>query len=190
MNGFDVRALGWVVTRDACAEMLRVAFGGWRRAPQAVLVTLGTRWRAVLSSIRADRSKRLDVSMIMPLVTPLSKESEMALVEFVDQLDACYPELYSEQVLRSRYLKAWARFITSAAFAAILANLTSSTIPVFGDAALVLLLIAGLSFVMTFQLWRVRRLVMRIRQHRSWPKRTPAIHEQATWPATKGSPNT
>jgi hypothetical protein len=155
-----------------------------------MLMALGECWRAVQSSVRADRSGRLDVSTIMPLATPLSKDSEAALIEFFDRLEACYPDRYGEEVLRSRYLNACARFITSAASAAILANLTSSTIPIFGDAALVLLVIAGLSLVMTIWLWRTRRLVKRIRRHPSWPKRTSASHEPAAQHATRGPPNT
>jgi hypothetical protein len=190
MNGFDVRALGWVVTQDTCAEMLRVAFGGRRRASPAMLIALGDRWRAVQSSVRADRSWRLGVSMIAPFAAPLSKDSESALVEFVDRLEACYPDLYSEQVLRTRCLNAGARFITSATSATILANFASSTIPIFGDAALVLLVIAGMSLLMTIRLWRTRRLLKRIRQHPNWPKRTSAIREPAAQHATRGSPTT
>jgi hypothetical protein len=175
MNGFDVRALGWVVTRDTCAEVLRAAFGGRARASPEQLAALAERWRAVQSSIRADRSSRLYLSVMVPLTTPLSKNSEMAVVAFVDQLIASCPGLYGERTLRSRWQSACARFITSATFVALLAVLAPTFVPIVRDAALVLLVMAGWSLVTTIQLWRSHRLVDQIGQYHSRPTRTPAI---------------
>jgi hypothetical protein len=162
MNGFDVHALGWIVTVDTFAEVLRVAFRGRCKTSPAALAALGERWRAVLSSIRSDRSSRLYLSLIVPLAMPLSKDSQTAVVEFVDRLEACYPDRYSEQVLRSRCLSGCAKFVTSAATAAILATFASSAVPMVGDVALVLFVIAGWNLVMTNQLWRTHRLMKTI----------------------------
>ena len=171
MNGFDLRAMGWVVTRDICAEMARTAFGGRPRMSPAVLGELRDRWRVVQSSVRADRSWRLNTSVIVPLATPLSKASETAIAELVDQLTACCPDLYSEPALRSRWLNGCATFIASAAAGAVLARLATSDSSIIGDAALVLLVIACWSSITTLQLWRTHRLVERLLQYRSRPLR-------------------
>jgi len=174
MNGFDVRALGWVVTRDACAEVLRAAFGDRARTSSEQLAALAERWRTVQSSIRADRSPRLYLSLMLPLTTPLSKDSEMAIVAFVDQLIASCPGLYGERTLRSRWQSACARFITSATLVAILAALAPTSVPIVRDAALVLLVMAGWNLATTTQLWRSHRLVDQIGRYHSRPTRTPA----------------
>jgi hypothetical protein len=175
MNGFDVRALGWVVTRDTCAELLREAFGGRARTSPEQLAALAERWRTVQSSIRADRSSRLYLSVMVPLISPLSKDSEMAVVEFVHRLNACYPGVYGEPALRNRWRSACARFVTSATFVAILAALVPPSVPIVGGAALVLLAMAGWSLVTTIQLWRSHRLVEHIGQYHRQLSRTPAI---------------
>jgi len=169
-----VRALGWVMTRDTCAEVLRAAFGGRARTSSEQLAALAERWRTVQSSIRADRSSRLYLSVMLPLTTPLSKDSEMAVVEFADRLIACYPGLYGEPALRGRWQSACATLITSATFVAILAVLVPHSVPLVGDAELVLLVMAGWSLVTTIQLWRSHRLVKRIGQYHGRPTRTPA----------------
>jgi hypothetical protein len=175
MNGFDVRALGWVVTRDACAEMLRVALGCRARTPPDQLAALAERWHTVQSSIRADRSSRLYLSVMVPLTTPLSKDSETAVVAFVDRLIASCPGLYGARTLRSRWQRACTRFIASATFVAILAALAPPSVPIVRDAALVLLVMAGWSLVTTIQLWRSHRIVEQIGQYHGRPTRTPAI---------------
>jgi hypothetical protein len=165
MNGFDVRALGWVVTRDICSEMVRTALGGRRRMSPATLRDLLGRWRVFQSSLRVDRSWGLNLSAIVPLTTPLSKASETAIAEFVDQLTARCPDLYTEPALRTRYLNRCATFFASAAAGAVLGGLTPSDNSIIGDAALVLLVIACWSLITTIQLWHTHRLVGRIVQY-------------------------
>jgi hypothetical protein len=165
MNGFDVRALGWVVTRDICSEMARAAVGRRPRLSPATLRELLDRWRVFQSSLRADQSWRRNLSVILPLATPLSKASETAIADFVDQLIACCPDLYSEPALRSRCLNGCATFIASAAAGAVLGGLAPSDNSIIGDAALVLLVIACWSLVTTIQLWRTHRLVGPMVQH-------------------------
>jgi hypothetical protein len=167
MNGFDVRALGWVVTRDVCSEMARTAFGGKPRMSPAVLRAMGDRWRALQASLGADRPWQLNMWVITPLARPLSKASEAAIAEFIDQLTARFPELYSEPALRSRWLKGCATVITSAAGGAVLAGFAPSDLPIIRDATLVMLAIAGWKSITTIQLWRTHRLVDRIFQRLS-----------------------
>ena len=131
----------------------------------ATLRELLGRWRVFQSSLRADRSWRLNLSAIVPLTT-LSKASETAIAEFVDQLTARCPDLYGEPALRSRYLNRCATFVASAAAGAVLAGLAPFDNSIIGDAALVLLVIACWSLITTIQLWRTHRLVGRIVQYR------------------------
>ena len=90
MNGLDVRALGWVVTRDACSEVVRVALGRERQISIAALRTLGDRWRAVSVSPVAEQRGPHNVF----LATSLSKQRVMALVEFIETLQSSRPDLY------------------------------------------------------------------------------------------------
>jgi hypothetical protein len=159
-----VRALGWVFTRDLCSEMARVAFGGRSRMSPAMLRGMVDLWRAVQASLRTDRSWQLKFSVIEPLATPLSKASETAIAEFIDQLTARFPELYSEPALRSRWLYGCATVIISAAASAVLAGIAASDIPIIRDATLVMLAIAGWKSITTIQLSRTHRLVDRILQ--------------------------
>jgi hypothetical protein len=162
MNGFDVRALGWVVTRDVCSEMARTAFGARPRMSPAMLREQRGLWRDVQSSLRADGPQRLDISAIRPLAAPLSIASERAIAEFVRHLVACCPDLYSEPALRTRWLERCAAFAATAGAGAILAHVAPPDTSMLGDLSPALLLIAGWSLVTAIQLWRTRRLVERM----------------------------
>jgi len=85
MNRLDVRALGWVVTRDALSEIAHVALGGRRRTPLVTLGELGDRWRAVHASLAADQSEPLVAFLVWGFTTSLSKQREKAVVEFVER---------------------------------------------------------------------------------------------------------
>jgi hypothetical protein len=200
MNRRDVRALGWVVTGDACSEIARVALGSRRRMSLAALRELGGRWRAVHASPTADHPEPLGALLIGQLTNSLSREHEKTAVEFVDSLRACCPDLYSERALRNRCLSSCGQAIVSLAFGVILAHWTSSDIPIVGDAALVMFVIACWSLVTTIQLWRTHRLVKRISEFRrlrrpvthgssAQPEDDPLTRATAT-PATTGRPPT
>ena len=173
MNGFDVRALGWVVTRDLCSEIARTAIGGRPRLSAAMHRELSDGWRAVQASLRAERYSWFNRSMVASVAAPLSKGSETAIAEFVNRLTAGFPDLYGEPALNNRWQGGCATAGVSAAASAILAGLASPDIPIFGDAAFVMGAIACWSSVSTLQLWRTRRLLEQIRQHHSHPPRTP-----------------
>lgn len=174
MNGFDVRALGWVITRDVCTEIVRTAFRGRPRMPPAMLRELSDSWRAVESSLQGDWSQRVNMSVLTPVAAPLSKAGETAIMEFVDRLAVRFPHLYGEPALRSRCLNGCAAVTVSAAASAVLVFLYPSDTSVISDAGLVLLVIAFWKSITTLQLCRTYHLVKRIlRRHRRSP-RTPA----------------
>jgi hypothetical protein len=161
-----VRALGWVVTRDTCVEIVRRALGRRRRMPIAALRELGARWRDIHASPIADKAGPIKAFLVRQPVTPQSKRRDKTVIAFVDSLQHFRPDLYSEQALRKRCLSGCAHVIVSLAFGAILASCTSSDIPIFGDAALVLFAIASWYLVTTIQLWRTHLLVKRVSQLR------------------------
>jgi hypothetical protein len=161
-----VRALGWVVTRDTCVEIVRRALGRRPGMPIAALRELGARWRDIHASPIADKAGPIDAFLVGQGATPQSKQCDKMVIAFVDSLQHFRPDLYSERALRKRCLSGCGHVIVSLTFGAILASCTSSDIPTIGDAALVLFVIASWSLVATIQLWRTHLLVKRISQLR------------------------
>ena len=170
MNRLDVRALGWVVTRDACSEAVRVALGRERQISISALRALGDRWRAASVSPVAEQRGPLDLF----LVTSLSKQREKAVLEFIETLQYSCPDLYSEQVLQRRYRTAFCQALASFALGVICAHWVSADIPIVGDSALVLFAIACWSLATAVQLWRTHRLVKQAREYRDL--RGPVTH--------------
>lgn len=159
MNTLDVRALGWVVTRDMCSEMARVALGRPRRMPRAAIERLREPWQAMVDAPATDHSSRLKAFLMVRVTTPVSQQREKAVVEFVGILQARFPDLYSEQALRHRCVNACGQATVSLALGVILACWISADIPIIGNAAPVLFAIACWSLVTAIQLCRVYRLV-------------------------------
>ena len=179
MKRRDVRALGWVVTGDACVEIARRLLGRRRRMPTAALRELGARWRDIHASPIADKARPIDAFLVGQPATAQSKQYDKTVIAFVDSLQDFRPDLYSEPALRKRCLSGCGHVIVSLAFGAILASFTSSDIPIIGDAALVLFAIASWYFVTTIQLWRTYLLVKRVSQLRTSadlvPQGSPAL---------------
>ena len=170
MTRLDLRALGWVVTRDACSEAARVALGGERQISIAALRALGDRWRAISISPEAARRGPLDLF----LATSLPSKRQKAVFEFIEALRNSCPNLYGEQVLRQRSFNAFGQALASFALGGICAHWASPDIPIAGDSALVLFAIACWSLVTAVQLWRTHRLVKQAREYRNL--RGPATH--------------
>jgi len=170
MTRIDLRALGWVVTRDACYELARTAFGGRPNMSATALRELGDRWRAIRASPTADQAETFSVGL---LTTSLSRQRAKAVMEFVDSMQVCCPDLYSERALRNRCLGGVGQAIVYLALGAILACWTSADTMIVGDAALALFAIASWSVVATIQLWRTHRLIKRIGQFRGEPGLVP-----------------
>jgi hypothetical protein len=155
--------------------------------PRAALLELGARWQAVHASRTRDQAEPFGALLFGQFTSPLSKQREPTVVEFVDSLQACRPDLYTEQVLRQRCLRACGRAIVSLSLGAILANLTRSDVPIIGDSAVVLFAMACWSAVTTIQLWRTYLLVKRIRQV---PRRHGSVTQQSSaQPADAGLPD-
>jgi hypothetical protein len=81
VNGFHLQAVGWVVTRDVCWEIVRRFLGLRPRLPEAAFDELGRGWERVERSARDDLSNTHScwMSLIAPRRVPLSSRTEAAL---------------------------------------------------------------------------------------------------------------
>jgi len=160
VNGFDVQAIGWIVTRDACCDAARVFFGLKPRLPRASLGELGTRWHSVGAAVHDHRmAMTYWTRIICPRRTPLSQKAEQALEAFVETLITCCPDLYGYQALRSRCLGAGMQLAASCLCFVVLAPYVSVENSTIGQVQLVLFLMGCWSLAVTIQLWRMYRLV-------------------------------
>src|ERR1700693_590698 len=64
MKRLDVRALGWVVTRDTCVEIVRRALGRPLGMPTAALRELATRWRDIHAPPNVDKARPIDAFLV------------------------------------------------------------------------------------------------------------------------------
>ena len=165
MNGFDLRAIGWVITCDICAEIIRVACGATQRIEPDALRTLLDQWRTL-------QDARIRVRGAAPLVTfespsaALSPHTARALEQFVEWMTVTWPSRYSAIALRQRCLNGACQVLTGWAGSSLLAGVASSSGSVLSDAALVLLVMALWSLLRTVQLWRIYRMVKRLASRR------------------------
>jgi hypothetical protein len=192
MNGFDVRAIGWVVAGDACADITRTLVGARRRVPVDVLQSLGTHWQAVLAALRED-PRGVGLRTLRPLGYPLSATSEGAVASFVLQMVSRCPQRYSEAVLRGRCVSAAAQALVGLLGGATAAWFTTPERVLCADVAIVMLVMAGCLVLCTIQLWRTYRVVKRLRKRGSCTARSQtsaagsARYKATRKPATVGS---
>jgi hypothetical protein len=165
MKRYDVRALGWVVTRDTCSEIVRRALGRPATMSTAAFRELGARWRAVQAPV-SDQSGPLNAFLVAQPSVPQSKQRDDAVIAFVDTLQSLGPDLYSEPALRRRCLRACAHVIVSLALGAIFVTWAPPDIPIVRDASLVLFAMASCYIVAANQLWHAHLLVRRIGRFR------------------------
>jgi hypothetical protein len=177
MRRFDVRALGWVVTCATCSEIARRAFGRPPTMSTAAFRELGARWRAIHAASIADQSAPRYAFLAAQRSTRQSKRRDDAVIAFVDSLQSFAPDLYSEQALRRRCLRACAYVIVSLALGAILASWAPPDMPSFRDASVVLFAMASWYIVAANQLWHAHLLVKRIGRCR---KSTDAVPRAPT----------
>jgi hypothetical protein len=164
VNRFDVRAIGWVVTRDACAEIARALFGARRQVAPEALRSLGKRWLAVLACLREDArvaSGNL-LQLLQPLRTALSPKGEAAVDDFVLHMVSCCPQRYSEPVLRGRCLSATAQALVGFVGGTTAGSFATPERMFVGNMAIVLLVMTCGSLISAIHLWRTYRIVKRL----------------------------
>src|SRR6202795_1323631 len=86
MKRLDVRALGWVVTRDTCVEIARRALRRRPGMPTAAFQELGARWRDGHAPPIADKARPIDAFLVGQAATPQSKQRDKMIIAFVDSL--------------------------------------------------------------------------------------------------------
>jgi hypothetical protein len=162
MTEFDLRALGWVVTRDAFWEVARSLAGRTPRFPLTAMQGLAERWRT-LQSVAA-KSSGLHWTRIAssPLLRPMSAETCAAAADYLTLLSASCPELYSPHVLRERCRRACVQTIAGLGGSTVLGSLAGPAYPLTADVAVVLFAIGGWHLITFLQLRRVRKLILRL----------------------------
>ena len=156
VSGLDLRAVGWVVTRDTCFDILRSLVGRPRRMPVVMLRRLGAMWTAVQAAYDAD----LRAGRSALLGAEASPATERRLLEFFEQLVAACPALYGENAMRRRCRDATLETAGALTIAFLLFTLASTESTLAIDVALILLVFGSLGVVTTFQLWRTRRALV------------------------------
>jgi hypothetical protein len=161
MTGFDLRAVGWVVTRDIFADALRTAFGAPPRIEPDALQALGAQWCKLQDACSRDP----DASSLAALLSPstrLSAPSADALAAFVDRLTALCPDRYGLAALRRRGRTSLAQACIGCFGGGLLSGAAVSPDTLVGDVALVLLVMGLCHLVSATQLWRTLRIVKRL----------------------------
>jgi len=159
MTEFDLRALGWVVTRDAFWEIARSLAGQKPRVPLAAMQELAERWRALQAvAARTPRPTLARISLGSSL-RRVSAETHAAAAEYLEVLCGACPDLYAPHVLGHRCRHASALALAGFSGALALGSLTDPAYPLIADAALVLF-VMGVWHLLTFlQLRSVRKLM-------------------------------
>ena len=162
VNGFDVQAVGWTLTRDVCWEAVRTFFGLRARLPQAMFGELGRRWERVEGSAREDWT-RMDclTRLIGPRRAPLSSRTEEALAAFVRQLAVSCPDRYGLRALRRRGVDILGRVIGVAICFFLLHRYAPASSSALAPAELALVLIGGWSLAVAIQLAHLYALARR-----------------------------
>jgi len=168
VNGFDLQAVGWIVTRDVCWETVRTFVGLPTRLPQTMFAELAHRWERVQRSAGEDW-KNMDcwTRLLAPRRTPLSKRTEEALGAFIEQLAASCPDRYGFRALRRRWLDVLGRVLGIALCAFVVARYAPPGSSALAQAELALVMIGGWSTVVAIQLWQMYALVRRFVR---WPR--------------------
>jgi len=162
MNEFDVRALGWVVTRDAFWEVARSLAGRTPRLPLAAMQGLAERWQTLLAAVAKARGAPLARMFSSPLSRPMSAEACAAAADYLTLLRTLCPELYSTRVIGERCRRGCVKAIAGVGGSIGLGFFASPDQPLIADAAIVLFAMAAWHLVTSVQLHRVRRLMSQL----------------------------
>jgi hypothetical protein len=162
MTEFDLRALGWVVTRDAFWEVARSLAGRTPRLPLTAMQGLAERWQT-LQAVAAKSSGPLWTRIVSsPLLRAMSVETRAAATDYLTLLSASCPELYSPPVLRERCRRACAQTFAGLGGSMVLGSLAGPAYPLTADVALALFAIGGWHLITFLQLRCVRKLISQL----------------------------
>ena len=119
MDRFDLRAIGWVVVRDACVDAVRAMLGRARAVPPESLPALAERWRALVEAraVPAAESASADGSGSSGCTW-----TGDCVAAFARALAAAPPHLYAPSALRRRFRQALTESIVGWAGAIVFAG--------------------------------------------------------------------
>ena len=144
VDGFDVNAVGWVLTLNArvlSQEERRVLHGLWTQLLRA----------------QAEGKSKGDwlIRVMLPRSIRLSEKSTGAFANLVDRMGELHPERFGYNALRKRR-DAWL-LQTALSFICcfLAASLLPNTLPLFEELVLTLFLMSLACLVPTITLWRV-----------------------------------
>ena len=153
----DLRAVGWVITRDAFAELTRVKLGRGRRIDARVLRAVAAQWRA-LEDRQAQPGQHASVSRLSLDALPLSPQASYRLAAILRELGARWPAQYGVPALRRRGVLAATQSGIGFAAGLVLSGTASAESTTWAGVALVMLVMGFWSLAIASQLWRTWRM--------------------------------
>jgi hypothetical protein len=162
MNEFDVRALGWVVTRDAFWEVVRSLAGRKPRLPFAAMQGLMKRWQTLQAAVEKTSGPPLTRIVSSSLLRPTSAETSAAAADYLTLLSTSCPELYTPRVMDERCRRGSAKAIAGLGGSIGLGFFASLGYSLIADAAVVLFAMGAWHLMTSLQLRCVRRLISQL----------------------------
>jgi hypothetical protein len=165
MNDIDLRAIGWVMTRDVAWDIVRGLCGMPPRLSAAALTVLHRGWRALQAAAYGSLQERLQVMLLRRARLPLA--AELAATNLVAAMNSACPALYAPEALHGRCTRGWAQAGIGLVGGVACARWASPDLPVAADAALVLFVMTMWHCAASLQLWCVLRVARRIARERA-----------------------
>jgi hypothetical protein len=161
MTEFDLRALGWVVARDAFCEIVRSLAFGTPHIPLAVMQVLAKGWQTLDAAAAKTSRPLLTRTGSISSLRPMSADTCAAVADYLTLLCASFPELYSLRVLRERCRRAGAQAIAGLG-GAMTFDALAGDYPLTADIAVVLFAMGAWGLMTFVQLRCVRELVSQL----------------------------
>lgn len=168
MTEFDLRALGWVVTRDACWEIARSLAGRTPRLPLAATRELAERWQTLHVAAAKTSGPLLTKIVSSSLLRPMSAETCAAAADYLTSLSTWCPERYSLRAVRDRCRRACALTIAGIGGSMVFGALAAPAYPLTADVAVVLFAMGAWHLTTFVQLCSVRKLISQLARRNSY----------------------
>jgi hypothetical protein len=157
VNASQLRAVGWVFTRDVFVDSVRAAFGAPRRIEPKTVAAMAQHWCAVEQATRAERVS--SIATFASGAAALSARSAEALTVFVERIVAECPARYAPAALRQRCRLGVAQAASGFVGGLLLSSASAAPDSLAAESAFVLFAMGLWSSMTTLQLWQIYRLV-------------------------------
>src|SRR5450631_939499 len=168
MTEFDLRALGWVLTRDLFWEVARSLAGRTRRVPLTVMKGLAERWQALQAAAETTSDPLLTRLFSSPHSRSMSAETRAAAAEYLIFLSTSCPELYSLHVVDERCRRAGAQAIAGVGGSMVFGYLAGPAHPLTADVAVVVFVMGVWHLITFLQLRCVRKFIAQLARRSSF----------------------